>query len=117
MVARVGPYSRGGPLARIDGRSREGRFLTSVRSELVQHVGGHPSATQRALIERAVWLSFRVAQLDSKMASSDSFTDHDSRTYLAWSNSLSRCLRELGLKPAAAATRSLADVLAAGTAA
>jgi hypothetical protein len=117
MVSRVGPYSRPRPLAKIDGRSREGRFLKSIRADLVEHVGGQPSATQRALIERAVWLSFRVAQLDAKLAKGDGFTDHDSRTYLAWSNSLGRSLRELGLRPAVRPPRSLADVIASGKAA
>ena len=117
MATRVGPYSRPRPLAKIDGRTREGRFLRSIRAELIDHVGGCPSVTERALIERAVWLAFRVAQLDAKMARSDNFTDHDSRTYLAWSNSLARCLRELGLKPSVRPPRSLADVLASGKAA
>ena len=112
MVNRVGPYSRPGPLAKVDGRSREGRFLKSVCAELTEHLGGSPSATQRALIERAAWLSLRVAQLDAKMARTDGFTDHDSRTYLAWTNSLTRCLRELGLKPISAPARSLEDILA-----
>jgi hypothetical protein len=92
-------------------------FSNRFAPELVEHVGGQPSATQRGLIERAVWLSFRVAQLDAKMVRSASFTEHDSRTYLAWSNALGRCLRELGLKPASALARSLADVLASGKAA
>jgi hypothetical protein len=111
MANRVGPYSRIGPLAKVDGRSREGRFLKSVRVELTEHVGGFPSATQRALIERAAWLSLRVAQLDAKMARTEGFTDHDSRTYLAWTNSLTRCLRELGLKPVSAPARTLADIV------
>ena len=112
MAARIGPYSRSGPLARIDGRSREGRLLRSVRAELVRHIGGNPSATERALIERAVWLSLRVAQLDAKMAAGNSFSDHDSRTYLAWSNSLARTLREVGLRPSAPPQPSLADLVA-----
>jgi hypothetical protein len=112
MVARVGPYSRAEPLARIDGRTREGRFLKSIRADLIEHVGGRPSATQRALIERLAWLYLRVSQLNSKLASGGGFTAHDSRTYLAWSNSLGRGLRELGLQPAVPPTRTLADVLA-----
>ena len=112
MVKRVGPYSRPGPLAKVDGRSREARFLKLIRADLAEHLGGSPSATQRALIERAAWLSLRVAQLDGKIANGHNFTEHDSRTYLSWVNSLSRCLRELGLKPVTAPARSLADILA-----
>ena len=113
-VTRIGPYSRPGPLAKIDGRTREARFLKSIRIELVEHLGGRPSVTELALVERAVWISLRVAQLDAKMATAESFTDHDTRTYLAWANALARILRQLGLKPTMGPPRSLADVLAAG---
>ena len=41
---------------------------------------------------------------------------HDSRTYLAWSNSLTRTLRELGLKGAADKPPALQDYLAARSA-
>ena|ERR1041384_4763715 len=116
MLNRICPYSRPGALAKVDGRSREGRFLKCVRADLIEHLGGSPSAIERALVERAAWLSLRVAQLDAKMAS-DGFTEHDSRSYLAWSNSLARCLRELGLKPTVGPARSLAEVLSSGQAA
>jgi hypothetical protein len=85
-------------LQKLDGRTKEGRLLRDVRSELVSHVGGRPSATQKALIERAVWLSLHVAQIDARMADGRALTEHDSRTYLAWSNTLTRTLRQLGLK-------------------
>jgi hypothetical protein len=70
-----------------DGRSRESRLMRRVRADLVRHVGNKPSATQRALIERAAWLSLYVARLDAKAIETGSMTDHDSRQYLAWSNS------------------------------
>jgi hypothetical protein len=37
---------------RVDGRSREGRFLTKCERELVTQVGGAPSFTQKLLIKR-----------------------------------------------------------------
>jgi hypothetical protein len=97
----------------LDGRSREGRLVRRVRRELTAHVGGRPTATQKALIERAAWLSLRISQLDARMAT-DGFTDHDHRFYLAWVGTLSRTLRQLGMQPAKAAApvRSLADHLA-----
>ena len=94
----IGPYSKPHVLAKLDRRTREARHLESVRADLTAHLGGNPSATQRRLIERAAWLSLRVAMLDAAMAESGVMTDHDSRTYLAWSNSLSRVLAHLGLK-------------------
>jgi hypothetical protein len=75
--------------------------MRDFRARLVEHVGGKPSATQAALIDRATWLALHVAQLDRRTADSRAMTEHDSRTYLAWSNSLTRTLRELGMEGAA----------------
>src|SRR5271154_5019729 len=96
------PHSR--LLARgcVDGRSREGRFLAAARAELVAHVGGDPSSAQRVLIDRTAWLRLHVMLLDEKVAGGKSLTGHDQRAYLAFSNSLVRAMRELGLRPTAA---------------
>ena len=111
-VRDIGPYSRPHMLAKLDRRTREARHLESVRSDLTAHLGGTPSATQRQLIERAAWLSLRVAMLDATMATTGAMTEHDSRTYLAWSNSLARTLAVLGLKGQVAAVPDLAAYLA-----
>jgi hypothetical protein len=39
--------------------------------------------------------------MDTRALESGGMTERDSRQYLAWSNSLTRTLRELGLKSAA----------------
>lgn len=85
--------------------------MRDVRAELVAHVGGNPTATQKALIERAVWLSLHVAQLDAKAAEGRGLTEHDSRTYLAWSNSLTRTLAQIGLKKTLPNTPKLSDYM------
>jgi hypothetical protein len=105
----LGPYSQATCLARVDGRSREGRLLRSVRDELTRQIG-NPSPAQKALIERAAWLSLRMAQLDARMLNGG-FTDFDSKQYLAWSNGLTRLLRSLGLKGGAQHAVDLAEVL------
>lgn len=110
---RIGPYSRRNVLAKVDGRTREARLLDAARADLIAHVGGHPSATQLRLIERAAWLTLYVAMLDAKAMQSGEMTEHDSRTYLAWSNSLTRTLAALGLTGKAATPQSLAEILAA----
>lgn len=97
MSATPTPYGCTATLARLDGRTREGRLMRRVRSELTAHVGGRPSATQRMLIERSATLSLYVTMLDRKAMQGGAMTEHDSRTYLAWSNSLTRTLRELGV--------------------
>jgi hypothetical protein len=53
------------------------------------------------LIERACMLQLRCATLDRKIIDG-SFSDYDSKTYLAFSNSLARTLKALGIEPAAA---------------
>ncbi len=64
------------------------------------------------MVDRCAWLSLHVAQLDAKAIEGGGLTDHDHRTYLAWSAALTRTLRQLGLKGAPAPRRSLAEHLA-----
>ena len=59
-------------------------------------------------------LTLHVAMLDARaLQNGGAMTGHDQRAYLAFSNSLSRALRDLGLDPAAAAAPTLNDLLAA----
>lgn len=109
-MAAIGPYSRAPALAKLDGRSSEARLMRKVRTSLVAHVGGKPSATQAMLIERIVNLSLRVATMDRKFTASGAITEHDTAQYLAWSNSLSRALRELGMKGPAPKAPTLEEV-------
>ena len=109
---RLGPYSTQAAVQGLDQRTREGRLMRQVRKDLIAHLGGNPSVTQRVMIDRAAWLSLRLALLDAKILA-DTFTEHDSRTYIAWDRSLNRLMRDLGLKGAAQAPRSLREHLAA----
>ena len=95
-----------------DGRSPDAVLLRRTKAAFIAHVGGKPSATQRALVDRAAMLTLHLARLDAKAMQAGGFTDHDSRTYLAWSNSLRRTLAALGMKPAASPARTLTDHLA-----
>jgi hypothetical protein len=45
-------FSRGSLGEDIDGRSKEGRFIRRVESELTQHIGGAPNFAQALLIRR-----------------------------------------------------------------
>ena len=69
------------------------------------------------MIERAANLSLRIALMDQKFTESDATTDVDARSYLAWSNTLTRLMRHLGLNGPADRAPSLQDYLAAKTAA
>lgn len=50
------------------------------------------------MTERAATLALHVETLDRKVLQGGVMTEHDSRTYLAWSTSLTRTLRELGVE-------------------
>jgi hypothetical protein len=96
-------------LGLLDQRSREYRLLRRFREALVAHLGGTPSAVQTALIERAAQLQLRIALFDARFVEKGGMSDHDSRTYLAWSNSLTRTLGQLGLEPASSPALSIHD--------
>ena len=67
-----------------------------MRAELTAHVGGKPSATQRALIERMAWLRLHIRLMDNRTAEGRELTELDSRTYLVWVNSLRLLTADLG---------------------
>lgn len=110
---RVDPYSRPGRWAKIDGRSNEAVLARDIRAALVAHVGGNPTAVQAILIQRAVMLSVHLAMMDRKALEDGALSLHASRQYLAWSNSLTRTVRELGIRGVSDVTAtSLSDLLA-----
>lgn len=98
----LGPNSRRHRLGNLDRRTFEAREFEQFRADLVEHVGGAPNVTQRALIERAAWMRLQIVMMDTKLGCGD-FTEQDSRVYLAWVNSLGRLLARLGLEPPASA--------------
>ena len=86
------------PLIKVDRRTKEARLMKQVRAELEAHVGPNPSYPQRVLIDRAVFLTLRVAQIDAKILAGEELTTHDSNFALAWNNSLRRTLLALGVE-------------------
>jgi len=107
---RKDPYTRPVRVAGVTTRSAEGRLIRDVRRDLIEHLGGTPSPAQRLLIERAVMLTVQLARMDGKSLKEGAMSEHASREYLAWSNTLSRLLRQLGLKGAPPKPRSLAEI-------
>ena len=97
---------------RVDGRSREGRFLTKIERELVAQLGGQPSFTQKLLIRRLSRAMLRLELLDEKQTAGKELTAHDGRSFSALSNQVRLLARELGLKAAPAVVPpSLGDYL------
>src|SRR5450631_3337055 len=92
-------------------RTREAQMAKRFRAELTAHVGGAPSTVGRALIEQAAQLKLQLAVMDRRFAETNEMSAHDSRVYLAWSNSLTRTLRELGIKGVPPRPLSPAEVM------
>ena len=94
------------------GRTRERQAAKRFRAELVAHVGGNPSVTQQAIIERIVQLQLHLSVMDRRFASDHTMSAHDSKVYLAWAGALARLLKQLGLQAGKPPARTLADHLA-----
>jgi len=108
----IGPYARPATLTHIDGRSKEARFKKTMRASLAAHVGNKPSAVQSALIELAIDTAFQIELMKRHRDASGALTAHDHRQFLAWANTLSRTLRQLGMEGAAESGPDLAEYLA-----
>jgi hypothetical protein len=110
-MPKLGAYSKEIVLANPDGRTKEARLLRQMRTALFRHLGGESNLTapQRAVVERAAMLQLRCAVLDQRVVDG-TFTEYDAKTYLAFSNSLTRTLNALGLDPASSRRRPGQDL-------
>jgi hypothetical protein len=114
MPRSGGPFSRALRKGAIDQRSWEGRFLATVRHHMTVHIGGTPTIAQRVLIDRIAWLMLHCHLLDQRICSGrQNWGENDRKCYLAFSNSLVRSLREIGLETGAGREPTLAEVLKA----
>jgi hypothetical protein len=114
----AGPFSAALKTAALDNRTREARYLAGARQQLIDHLGGNPSATQLILIDRCAWLMLHCSLLDQRIVSGkQDWGENDRKCYLAFSNSLVRTLREIGLEASASRQPILAEVLKAERAA
>ncbi len=95
----LGPHSRRHRLAVLDGRSREARMVKATVADLTEHIGGSPTAPQARLIHRVARLELYLTMMDVRADENGGMlTDHDSRSYLAWCNSIRLAMRDLGLE-------------------
>jgi hypothetical protein len=108
---RLGGDRRG--LGKLDGRTKEAKFLNRMREGLIAHVGGSPSLPQRALIERLIHLELRVAIGERDMVvNPERFSAKDDAIYSSLVGKIETLYTKLGIKPTSGATHpSLADVL------
>ncbi len=110
---KLGPHSRPGVLALIDGRRAEARLMQSVRDDLSRHLGGAPTVPQKMIIDRCAALTLRLHLMDRAAGQDGAMSEKNAREYLCWNNSLTRLLRELGMQPAKAKVANLREHLAA----
>lgn len=112
-MRKIKPYSTSDSLRKLDGRSKEARLLRKVRADLTAHIGGRPTIAQKVLIERAAWMTLHLDMMDRKMLGGAP-SERDARQYLAWSNTLTRAIAQLGIHDTAERNRppSLDELLA-----
>jgi hypothetical protein len=93
-----------------DGRSAEAVLLRRTRAALIAHVGGSPSVTQAALIDRAAVLTMHLARFDARAMEKGGLTPHARREYLAYCGAHRRTMLALGLEASAAPQAPAADL-------
>ena len=107
---QIGPFSRGSGLARLDLRTRHGRFVRDIESALIEHIGS-PSAAEIMLIGLAARKALRLTLLTSHVLTKGDLDERGDREFLAYANSLRRDLETLGLKSPARQLPRLAEYI------
>ena len=83
---------------KLDGRSREVRFVAKVESALATALGGDPSVQERLLLRSVAVKSMRLALMESELLRRSEVPETLGRDYLRWSRELREDLRLLGLE-------------------
>ncbi len=81
-------------------RTAEGRRLREFRQGLIDHLGGQPNTVQLTLVDRATVLMHHLNHLDRRAEIEGGLSEHSTRVFLAWQNTLTRTLQAIGLHPA-----------------
>ena len=111
--AGVGFASRDRSLTSLDRRTRAGRVLRTVEADLIEHVGGHPTAAELLIIKSASIKACRLALLTERLLTSGELATSAEDHALAWLNSMRLDLSALGLQRRLRdVSPSLSDILA-----
>jgi hypothetical protein len=113
---RVGVFSRGSAIRRVDGRTVEARIVTGITAELIDQLGGERvTAAQRLLIAATATIALRLRAATERYASGDPVDQIESldRHVAALTNSLRLNLVTLGLERVEHQPRTLATYLEA----
>ncbi len=94
----------------LDGRTREAALVRKTRADLLAHIK-NPTVVQRALVERAAWLTLRLNLMEARLAGGEEMSDHASRQYVALSNALRRVLDAIGIQAAKTPPPTIAEIM------
>ena len=108
---RIGPYSKDSGLAKLDHRTREGKFVLAIEAELRRHLGGSPSVPQQLLAKLASIKALRISLMVPLVLTEASISERNDREFLAWANSFRRDLETLGLDPIPESAPTLRQIL------
>ncbi|HVE22186.1 MAG TPA: hypothetical protein VNC39_09420 [Acidocella sp.] len=71
--------------------------MRAFERDMIDHVGGTPSATEKLLISRLARTSLRIMLLEEKL-DGGTWTDLDARTHAGLQTAFTRMLGSLGMK-------------------
>ena len=95
----IGPHSGAERLRSVDGRTRLGRFMSELRTELYEALGtDNPTPMQRIIVDRIIEKSARCTLLSRQMLNGGGMSAEAERRYAWHANSLRRDLATLGLE-------------------
>ena len=94
----VGPFARDRSLTTIDRRTKAGRTLRQVRADLVDMIGGNPTAAEALIIQSAAVKATRLFLISEQILSGVNFSDGSDHHALSYLNSMRQDLQALGLE-------------------
>jgi hypothetical protein len=109
-----GPFSRDQAITDVDRRTREGRFLKTVTTELINHLGD-ATAPQRLLVQAAALKATRMMLLTDQLLAGVPLSEGSDHHALAWLNSMRPDLMAIGLERKGPASIDLREYLRSQT--
>jgi hypothetical protein len=91
-------FSRATAVRDADGRTREAKIIKQTIDDLVEHVGGRPTAPQKLLIDASVILVLRLRVALDRYATGDGDCESLDRHVVALQNGLRQNLLAIGLQ-------------------
>lgn len=84
-------------LRTVDMRTKFGKILGKVRTDLTEYLGGEPSATQKMIIEMTAQLSLRLSILNERVEDGREISSQDHKLCLEMSAAITKNLGLLGV--------------------